>query len=188
MSEAFKKALAIVGTFNKNEEALLKQAVQTRTLAKNEAFLSFGEVSSEVAFLEKGSLRAYSLNAENEEITRELYLPEDWVMNYGSFSIRGASTIQILACEECQLSILNIEAIHFLIAQSQSFLQLGRLSAPKESDAIGLQSSGSPQEKYEQLLALRPQLLQKFPLKWIASYLNITPETLSRVRAKIAQK
>jgi len=43
----------------------------------------------------------------------------------------------------------------------------------------------TPTEKYRYILSNKPQLIQKFPLKYIASYLNITPETLSRVRATI---
>ncbi|MCY1549131.1 hypothetical protein D9M68_852860 [compost metagenome] len=79
---------------------------------------------------------------------------------------------------------ISINAIHQLIAASPAFYQLGGLLQKGTERLHYLETTNSASEKYRLLLAEQPEFLQAFPLKMIASYLKITPETLSRLRAK----
>ena len=74
-------------------------------------------------------------------------------------------------------------AIHELIARSPVFLQLGKILEGAASRIHYLDNSMSPYERYNDLIKNRPLVQQMFTLKLIASYLNMTPETLSRVRS-----
>jgi hypothetical protein len=76
--------------------------------------------------------------------------------------------------------------MHEMIGLSPAFFQLARVLEPVHSRTHLFDNQLTPLEKYQYILQHRPGLLQAFPLKIIASYLKITPETLSRVRDKIA--
>jgi hypothetical protein len=82
---------------------------------------------------------------------------------------------------------LSIENIHKLVAISPVFLQLGGILASSVSRISFFDNDLTPLKKYQFIIQNRPQLIQAFPLKLIASYLKITPETLSRVREKLAK-
>ncbi|PKG42822.1 Crp/Fnr family transcriptional regulator, partial [Psychroflexus sp. MES1-P1E] len=109
----------------------------------------------------------------------------DWVINHKSFTTRKPSEYSIQAFEESFIYELSIDAIHRLIAQSQSFFQMGKILEESTSRIDFFDNNNTPDEKYDFIIKNKPSLLQKFPQKIIASYLKITPETLSRVRKRI---
>ena len=79
--------------------------------------------------------------------------------------------------------VLNIHDLHALIGRSPSFFVLGKIL----EEIHDYQSQKlSPDQKYKLLLEKRPEVIQTFPLKYISSYLGMTPETLSRVRSRIS--
>ena len=81
---------------------------------------------------------------------------------------------------------LNVQDFHQLVKTSDSFFRLGRIFEQAIQNQDFQHNRLSPEQKYEQLLLTKPELLQHFPLKHIASYLGMTPETLSRIRKKIS--
>lgn len=93
----------------------------------------------------------------------------------------------VQAYAESEILELTVQSLHGLIAESPAFLQMGRILEQATARVHFFDNDLTPIQKYEHLLNNRPQLLQKFPLKIIASYLKITPETLSRVREKLAR-
>ena len=111
----------------------------------------------------------------------------DRVINHKSFTTRKPSENLIQAFEDSTIYELSIEAIHKLIATSQSFLQLGKILETTISRIDFFDNNNTPDEKYRFILEHKPMLLQKFPQKIIASYLKITPETLSRVRKRFSK-
>lgn len=76
---------------------------------------------------------------------------------------------------------------HRLIGQSQSFLQMGKILEESTSRIDFFDNNNTQDEKYQYVLENKPELIQSFPQKLIASYLKITPETLSRVRNRFSK-
>ena len=116
----------------------------------------------------------------------DLSIPNDWVLNHKSFTARKPSEYSIQAFEDTSYYEISIDAIHRLIAQSQSFLQMGKILEESISRIYFFDNNNTPDEKYLHIITKKPELLQKFPQTIIASYLKITPETLSRVRKRIS--
>lgn len=91
--------------------------------------------------------------------------------------------------EACQLLIVPREPWHELYDKYPEIERVSRLvsqsNVQKLYRRIKILHYSSPEEKYRYLIENEPQIIQRTPLKFIASYLNITPETLSRIRAKI---
>lgn len=151
-------------------------------LKKGDRILEIGEVCQDWSFIVTGSFRAYYLDEDLNEITTNLFLENSWMLNHASFTGQKPAKSKLEAFEDSTVLSINIEDLHLLIGKSPAYFGLGKILETKhESD----HPKASPEEKYQKLISAKPKLIQKFPLKYIASYLGMTPETLSRVRNRI---
>lgn len=171
-----------VGRFSDADLALLEKQFVRRQFKKNEVLLAEGTVCQSVFLLVSGAVYQFAVDDIDENII-DLYTTNDWVMNYQSFVGQKPSTTQIKAYTDCEALELNIFTVHQLIEVSPVFFQLGKIMEQGMQRIHYFDNALTPQQKYNYLLDTKAQLLQDFPLKMIASYLKITPETLSRVRA-----
>ena len=180
------KCLQKTERYSEEELQLLKAAIVVRDLKKGEVLLEVGAVCSQVCFLEKGAIYQYNFDEENAENIINLNAPNDWIINHQSFTGRKPSAYCIEAYEDSTIQVLTIDAIHTLIAQSQTFLQMGTIMEKAISRVRFFDEQYTPDEKYQYILEHQPALIQKFPQKMLASYLKMSPETLSRVRKRIS--
>ncbi|WP_443946664.1 Crp/Fnr family transcriptional regulator [Pedobacter sp. AW1-32] len=186
--EMYNKALNSIGVFSPWEKTLFEQKTTIRNVIKNEILLQKGEVCSKIYFCLRGSLLQSDPHDDFNPTIIDLHLENEWIVNQSSFVGRQPSSYTISAYTDGVLLELSIESIHELISKSTSFLQLNRVFEKSLSRVAFFDNSYTPLEKYQSILNTRPQLIQVFPLKIIASYLKITPETLSRVREKIIRR
>ena len=171
------------GRFSQSDFERLTGYMVPRALRKNEILLEQGQICQAVYFISSGS--AYQFRYEDiEEKVTDLHLPKEWCLNYSSFISQAPSQNIIKANSDTTVLELSVTAIHELIAQSPVFLQLGKILEGATTRTQYLDNSMSPSERYNDLIKNRPLVLQMFPLKLIASYLNMTPETLSRIRSR----
>jgi CRP-like cAMP-binding protein len=180
--EVLGTCLAGIGRFSATEIALIIEHGSFKNIKKNEFLLAKGDVCSSIYFLLKGACYQYHIPDVDEQII-ELYTETDCVLNQSSFVFQQPSTEAIKAFIDCEVFILNVFDLHALIGKSPVFFQLGTLLQASSFRLSFFDKAMTPQEKYTYLLENKPQLLRVFPLKYIASYLKIAPETLSRVRA-----
>ena len=185
MDKSILELLKKAGEFSEKESTLLKKELQFRKLKKDDFLLEKGNTCSSLSFIISGSFYQYNVDLELNKNIIDLNTSNDWVINHRSFTTRKPSEYSIQAFEESFVYELSIDAIHRLIAKSQSFLQMGKILEESTSRIDFFDNNNTPDEKYEFILKSKPNLLQKFPQKIIASYLKITPETLSRVRKRI---
>ncbi|MFY7670412.1 Crp/Fnr family transcriptional regulator [Tenacibaculum sp. MEBiC06402] len=170
---------------SEEEISLLSKKLLNKQLKKGDTILNKGDVCSSVYFIICGSLYEYYLDNDFNINVIDLYCNQDWVLNHKSFVSRKPSQYSIEAFEDSQVYELTIEGIHELIGVSQSFLKLGKILNKANNRLDFFDKNKSADEKYKYVLNNKPMLLQKFPLGMIASYLKISPETLSRVRNRI---
>lgn len=170
-----------VGSFTENEVEYVASKMVPRHYKKNDWLLAEGIICRSVSLLVSGTAYQFALNDINENVI-DLYSQSDWVMNYNSFVSQKPSTTFIKAYTDCDVLEMSIYTAHELIGQSPVFFQLGKLLEQALARTHYFDNALTPLQKYNYLLSTKPQLLQDFPLKMIASYLKITPETLSRVR------
>jgi len=167
--------------------ALLKP----RRLAKYEPFLRAGEVCTHLAFVNQGCMRYYYLKDGNE-YNGQFFFEGAWVGDYQSF-LTGQPSIQYFeALEETELLVMAGADLRALYDARPRFERFGRLLA--ENVVIGSQRRtasllfDSPEERYLKLLTERPKVIERIPLHHIASYLGIQPESLSRIRKRLARQ
>jgi CRP-like cAMP-binding protein len=175
------------GRFSAEDKSLFEKAWTKRECTKNELILNIGDICQSVFFVAQGAFVQYNFKDDIEQNIIELHLENEWMLNQQSFVSQKPSETIIEAFTDSAIYELTIHQLHELIGKSPAFFQLGKVLEPHYSRIQLFDNSLSPLEKYQFVIQHRRGLLQAFPLKLIASYLKITPETLSRVREKFAK-
>jgi CRP-like cAMP-binding protein len=181
-------ALTATGDYSDHDLVLFEKEVKSRQVKNAEILLNEGEVARSIYFLLEGAVYQHSIKADGLIQVLDLHADGEWFLNHQSFVTQTPSESNISAFADTWLLEISIESIHFLIGQSPSFLQLNKILAQSTSRVYFFDHSSTPLQKYEYLFRNKQLLLKRFPLKMIASYLKITPETLSRVRERFAKE
>ena len=190
---AFKQQLDKWVVFNDEEWAILKNHLQLKTLAKKEHFVQAGEVCQELAFILFGSVRLYHVK-DGEEITGYFCLDNEFISSYRSFlkQEHGGSFIQAL--ESTLLITFSHAAIQQLLANpitAYKMERFGRLIAEQlvfcYEDRVQAFVTQTPEERYTALLMSNARVLQHIPQHYLATYLGITPVSLSRIRKRLTE-
>jgi CRP-like cAMP-binding protein len=178
--------------FTAEELELLKPAVSTMPLKKGQAFAEEGKVAKLLAIIVHGDMRHY-YTRDGIERTTYFYFEGSLVGAYFSCITGQPAKLTIEAITDCELLVFPYTALDTLFRQSHAWERFGRLLA--EYIALGLEERMvtllmmSPEERYQDLLASsKDKILARIPQHYIASYLGITPVSLSRIRSRSAQK
>lgn len=161
---------------------------RTCQVAKGEFLLREGEICTAGYWVESGVLRKYSLSPEGKEITSELCLPQDIAISLQSYTLQMPSREYIQAITDSSVSLLQHRDYEPLKQQFPALHDLDRMLT--EYYALWLEErlwqfhTLDATARYRLLLTRSPQVLREVPLTYIASFLGITLETLSRIRAK----
>lgn len=171
------------------EEAWLamKSTLKPRQLARHEHFLLQGEVCRQLGFIAAGYVRLYYL-AGDEEITKDFNFENEFCGSYASFVSGQPALFNVVAMEPVRMYTISRDSQLMLFENYFCWQKLGRISMEgmfirkEQREASFLLDS--PETRYEKLLNTTPQWVQRVPLKYLASYLGMAPETLSRIRKK----
>ncbi len=186
--QAVKANIGRLVSLSEEEYALFFAQLRLVKLKKREMLLHEGEVCREAYFINKGCLR-YFYNVEGEEKSGQFFFENAWYSDFYSFTTGKATDENIQALEASELLALSREALLQLFEQIPKLERWGRLIA--ENAFIGLKNVNSaylnlsPTERYQALLRERPKVIQRVPQRYIASYLGIQPESLSRIRKRL---
>jgi CRP-like cAMP-binding protein len=175
-------------TLTKEEEEIIKIHLTPKKLRKKQYLLQEGDVNKFVAFVEKGVLRSYTIDDKGGEHIIQFAL-EGWLISdLQSFTTGNPATQTIDAIEDCELIMISRAANETLIETLPKYERWLRLQIT--GGYIALQRrlnsiiSLSLDERYTCLSELYPDVIQRVPQHMIASYMGLTPETLSRMRKK----
>lgn len=162
--------------------------LQTIKLKKREFVLTEGQICKGVYFLSQGAVRTYHLQ-EGREINTSFNFENDFLREIESMIHQTPSTSNIQAMEDSTLFFIEKEKLTSLYDQSGFYQKLGRKIleqlAITEQKYASLLTSYSPKERYLHVLQYNPALIERVPLQYIASYLGISRESLSRIRKRI---
>jgi len=165
---------------------------QPKKLRKKHFILQEGEVSKYSIFVEKGILRTYTIDEKGNEHTLQLASEGWWAADLYSFLTNEPSSFYIEALEDCELFLISKQSWDDLMDKVPAFERYFRILI--QNNLVSTQRrlmgtlSQTAEEKYLSLTAAYPDLLLRVPQTLIASYLGITPETLSRIRSQLATK
>jgi CRP-like cAMP-binding protein len=160
-----------------------------KTFKKNEIILRADEVPAFSIFVLDGCLRQYTINEAGDETI--VYFAEErhFIGDLPSMRGKTKSPFNFQAIEECRLLTISAENWEKAFIEFPWWAQAHLLGYQKWTSMLQQKMAEmqtlSGETRYLNLLKQRPQLFQRVPQHYIASYLGISPETLSRIRKKI---
>jgi CRP-like cAMP-binding protein len=171
-----------------DEKTLIESKFRPRTLRKRQYFLQEGDVSRNAAFVVKGSARMFSVDEKGHEHIVRFALENWWLGDQESFYSLTPSRYHIEVLEDTELLVITTAIALELRDQLRSFdltiKAMDRQLAVAAQHRIHSALSMTAEERYDDLANTYPEFIQRFPQNMIASYLGISPETLSRIRAR----
>jgi CRP-like cAMP-binding protein len=163
-----------------------------KKLRKRQYLLQEGDVNKYTSFVEKGMLRTYTVDEKGNEPILQFSFEGWWVADLYSFLTDEPSKYNIEAMEDCELLLITKPSWDIMLDKVPALERYFRILIQNSLIATQQRLMGSisetAQEKYSKLINNFPGCLQRVPQHMIASYLGITPETLSRIRGQMATK
>ncbi|MCF2219018.1 MAG: Crp/Fnr family transcriptional regulator [Chlorobi bacterium] len=165
---------------------------EVKKVQKNQFLLQYGEVCRYIYFVEKGLLKMYSIDKNGKEHIIQ-FAPESWLTSdRSSLYFNEKSVYYIEAVEDSEVLLLHPDFINKLIGEFPDSLEKSDILLQKHikslQDRINSLLAETAEERYMKFIKMYPDLLLRVPQWMIASYLGITPESLSRVRKELARK
>jgi CRP-like cAMP-binding protein len=175
----------VFGPIPEKDWNLLNGILQPKSFAKGTEILSIGKHCNHLWFLIKGAVRTYELN---NGVERSNYFFTDYSLfiDYYSIATKRPSDLCFVAEEQCEVLAMNYSDLLSLYNQSQLLERIGRIMAERqfviEYEFRRMILNMDALERYQYLIENRPEIFQHFALKNIASFIGITPVSLSRLR------
>jgi CRP-like cAMP-binding protein len=175
-----------------DELALCKTFFIPKKIRKRQYFLNAGDISQYTAFVEKGLLRSYTVDERANEHVVQFAMEGWWIADMYSFLTHEPAVFNIDAIEDSELLLLTPQAMDDLLTEIPKVERYFRILQQNSMIAMQRRLIGSlsftAEEKYLKLIATYPDVIQRVPQQYIASYLGITPETLSRIRKVVTTR
>lgn len=170
----------------------LKSFFTHKHVLKRQYILNAGDICQYITFVEQGLLRSFTVDDEGNEYIVQFATEGWWISDVASFFSGTNARYHIEALEDSSLLHLTREAMDQLLERLPVMERFFRLLMQNNIVALHRRSiaymSMSAEEKYLHLLEVAPDIMSRASQQHIASYLSITPETLSRVRKKISDR
>lgn len=174
------------------EETRLKEFFIPKKVRKKQYILNAGDICQYITFIEKGMLRSFTVDDEGNEHVVQFAIEGWWISDIGSFLSGDSALYNIEALEDSEVLNLTKPAMDDLMDQLPPLERYFRLLM--QNNIVALQRrviaymSLSAEEKYLKLMDVCPDIISRAPQQYVASYLGITPETLSRIRKQVASR
>ena len=171
--------------------ALDKEAMELNfrsiKIKRKDYLLKEGMVCDFVAFLNAGVIRHFHIKDGNE-ITCDITLHDNFITDFKSLTQNIPTNYYFQILKDAELFIIKKKDLYRLYTENRNIESFGRIMAEQVAQrtidiAMSL-SSEKPQERVEKLIKQRPDLFQEVPQRYLANFLGISPESLSRIRSR----
>ena len=191
--EKMQQNLQQISPINEKDWQLFTKHLKLKSYKKGDLFVKEGQLCNYIGFLNKGIARVYYV-IDGKEITSYFNAGSRnrFVCSFTSFLSRKPSFENVHFLEDSELLILDYKQLQELYDKSPNIQKLGRLMA-EYNYVLSMERIYSLQhspaiDRYNNMLKIYPGLMNQIPHHYIASYLGITPESLSRIKKNAFKK
>jgi CRP/FNR family cyclic AMP-dependent transcriptional regulator len=178
--------------FSESEIQIFDNLLQHKTVKKKTMLLREGEICNFEAYILKGCIRTFCMDENGAEVILQFAVEDWWVSDIASFHEQTPSKLYIETLENCELLILTHEAKEELLAKVPQFERVFRLMVQRNLSVTQnrlINTIAKPaQDRYIEFLERYPSVVQRVAQHYIAAYLGISAEFLSKIRAKMSAK
>lgn len=186
MSEALRQSMKRFVQLSEAEYDYVLSHFRQQTIRKKEHIFRAGEICKLAVYCERGCFRKYYLNDEGEDIVLDFAIEDYWIGDLNSLYNKVPTPYSFQALED---GILQVAPISDWEKISVELPEFGKKRYAKENrshnitaELLTFEKYASAEEKYEKLLQRFPGITNRIAGKYIASYLGIKPESLSRLK------
>jgi CRP/FNR family transcriptional regulator, anaerobic regulatory protein len=177
-------------SFSEDEWQPFLDGLVKKQVPEGSYLMEAGQVCDYVAFINKGLFRAFCV-VKNEEVTNNFSFSGNFLTNYPSFLTRQPSTEYHQALEDAEVLLFSYDNMQAVYKKVPSWEKFGRLIAEFILIRIAERNRSllflSAEEQYLDLMKTRPKVIANIQQRYIASYLGIQPESLSRIRKRLSE-
>jgi CRP-like cAMP-binding protein len=187
---AYKNHIRSYASFKDETWDLIESILSVKECKKGEYIVEEGKICRHIDFIYKGSFRAYS-NKDGEDITTGIYLEGICLTNMKSLTTVTPSHIYLQALEDSVTARLYKDSLIGIYEKSAELQSVGRAILEgmivEENEWKEMYTLYDPEERYKFLLQKSPEIIQRVSLQYVASFLGIRRETLSRIRNRTSR-
>lgn len=171
------------GQFTEQQIEQLRSGIQCKTFQKGDYFSGNGQPVNEMAYVLKGILRVFSRNPEAQDITR-------YFIDEHHFVVAGDESIQaVMRTDLAVLSAAFLQDQGFTLSDWSKLRDIITATAlVDKAEQISPNLAGDATARYRKFMEKYPQIAGRVPLSYLASYLGITQQSLSRIRKQLTRK
>lgn len=167
---------------------IFSSKLKRKEFPKKTTLLKIGQKESHLSFIEKGIIRFF-IPREFDDLTFGFAFADSFVSAYDSFLTKNPSTYQLETLTDTVLWRLTYQDLQKIYGETEVGNEIGRLASEdlylkKAKREVSLLND-TAEQRYLKLFTEQPHLIKQVPLKYIASYIGITPQALSRIRKRI---
>lgn len=178
-------------SFTGDDKKLIESLFEQRTYIRSDFFLREGEVCKALAFVVKGIFRYY-MDHDGEDRTYNFAHEHNFVCNYDSLIRQSPSLKNIQAIEDSVVLVISYDNLQRFYAEVKEGNHFGRIHMENiYADMVRqlvAQYTETPEQRYLNFLKKYPELNQRLPQYYIASYVGVKPQSLSRIRRRLTSK
>jgi CRP/FNR family transcriptional regulator, anaerobic regulatory protein len=164
---------------------LLASKFEKQELKKGDAFLEEGQVSKRMAYIETG-LAMYYRTVDGEEIPVDFGIENDWITYLTSFNNQSVSDMNIRMLEDSVVHCLSFNSLNEVVLANPKFMALKNHYVEQSFMEIARHGANlamlDAKQRYYKFMKEKPHLIDRVPQYYIAAYLGIKPQSLSRIR------
>ena len=183
--------IKLYASLSEQEIQLLQNAVDKKVYDKSEIIFTEGNVSDEIYFVTKGCVRLF-YNVDGTDKTAFFYTEGQFICAGESYTFNIPASENYQAVEQTEIFVFTKSKINVLLKEIPKLEIIARIATENElitcQKVIASFVTKSAEERYIDLLETQGELFHRVPQQYIASFLGVSPETLSRIKTRVFNK